>query len=99
MIEKNENYEYEFESVSNHKGIAIDLIAVPAKDMGPFPGKKGLLFMSEDKGKNKEELELGHEVWGFAEIKNPDNLQLAKMGLELIQQALSREDDAKPMKE
>lgn len=87
MEEHNKRYEIDFDSVHpHHSGIVIDVIATTdGKDL-ITKDKRGLLFCSEDKGEGKE-----HEVWGFLEFKDVDNLKLAQMGLELIQQAMGRE--------
>ena len=86
---KNERYEIDFEdSLTEHKGIAIDVVAIRDKKNLLTKGMKGLLFMSEDKGGEE-----GHEVWNFIEFKDEENLQLAQMGLELLQMALGKESE------
>ena len=93
MEAKEERYEFSFTEQINGggkeelKGLAIDVLPKGDEvDEMMSTKKPQIIFMSEDKGDGKE-----HVPLGYIEFEDIENLELAQMGLELIQQAIGRD--------
>ena len=80
-------YEFSFDEQINGggkdelKGIVIDVCPKGCEPMAS--NKPMIIFQSEDKGK-------GHIPFGNIEFENMEDLELAKLGIEILQQAISR---------
>ena len=97
-----ERYELFFDELINDggkenlRGIVFD---VCPKGCKPLTEKKmSVVFMSDDKGVDKKGNEIGHSPYGVFYFEEGDNFDLAKMALELLQQAIHREVDLKEEK-
>ena len=83
------------ESYTIGEDIAIDVVATPVDDamMKGF----GLVFMGgEEKtpgAKEGSDEEYTHNIYGYLEFKNMANLELAQIGLELLQKAIFDEQE------
>jgi hypothetical protein len=89
-----ERYEFVGEDVTGKKSdeaLVVDVV-LDSSDM-PLPkGQQGLLIMGADEGMDSKGNELGHQPRTWIPFKDEDNLKLAQMGLELIEQALYQEE-------
>ena len=92
MKAKNERYEFSFDEQINAggkedlKGFVFD---VCPKGSDPMTSEKPcIILQSEDKGE-------GHTPFGYIEFADMDNLELAQIGLEILQQAVHRDVELK----
>jgi len=72
----------------NLKGIVIDVVPDGDKD-GLMSSKKPQLIIMTPDTKETE----GHTPLGYIEFEDKDDLALAQIGLDLIQEAISRSQD------
>ncbi len=91
MKAHNERYEIFFKQVQHHGGVTVDVVADTSEKIELLGKSMGLMFMSDDKGSNGKGVELGHEIWGVIKFKDVDCLKQAQHGLELLQDAISRD--------
>ena len=91
---REERYEFSFtEQINNGgkeelKGLAIDVSPKGDKDGLMSSKKPQLIIQSEDKGE-------GHIPFGYIEFEDMGNLELAQIGLELIQKAIFDDQEFK----
>ena len=89
----NDRYQlfYRNEAGKPEGSVVLDVVKTPDKPKeGPFPNKKGLLFLGPEEGKGEA---TGHKVLGMVVFENEENLKQAQMALELLQAAIFRELD------
>jgi hypothetical protein len=85
---KNETYEFGYNEITIEgiKGIAFDICY---EGVVGFKSKKPcLIVMTGDGGEG-----VGHNILGSIEFKDSENLKLVQMALEMIDRALTNEDE------